>query len=288
MQLALGTAQFGLTYGVANSSGQISQQSANEILELCRLEKINTLDTAISYGESEQCLGLVGVNDFSLITKLPSIPRECKNINSWVLEEVRTSLLRLKVSSIYGLMLHQPEDLLGNKGPEILKTLKDLKSKGVVEKIGISVYSPEQLSDIFSIHVFDIVQCPFNIIDRRLSDSGWLKKLSILGVEVHVRSCFLQGLLVMPRNRIPAQFQHWEGLWDIWHEWLEKNNTSSLEACISFVFSHTGINRLVVGVDSKLQLMEIILATQNIDKKKFPNIGSLDDNLINPSKWKPL
>lgn len=286
MRLALGTAQFGLAYGLANAEGQISQSSALEIIEYCKLIGLDTLDTAIAYGESEQCLGSAGVTNFNVITKLPCIPESCADIENWIMEEVDASISRLNSISLYGLMLHRPEQLLGPSGQEIMSALWSLKKSGIVQKIGISVYSPDEFTALFSEYSFDIVQCPFNLIDRRLVSSGWLEKLKMLGVEVHVRSSFLQGLLLMPRDKIPAQFSAWDSLWDDWHEWLVKHAVSPVDACIAFVLSHCNIDQVVVGVDSKFQLEQIVSAIECISIKGFPDISSLDSNLINPNNWK--
>jgi hypothetical protein len=287
MKLGLGTAQFGLRYGVANSRGQVSQEDINQILEFCKQIGIDTLDTAIDYGESEECLGRSGISDFSLVTKLPSIPDNCEDINAWILDQVKASLDRLKIDNIYGLLLHKPEQLFSKEGSEILKTLITLKETRIIKKIGISVYSPEEFTRLFSLYDFEIVQCPLNLIDRRLATSGWLEKLESQGVEVHIRSCFLQGLLLMPKIKIPSQFQVWSFLWDEWHDWLDNNRVSALEACIAFVLSHKSIDKAIVGVDSKNQLQEIASFDKSIIKK-FPDISNHDTKLINPSYWENL
>lgn len=286
MRLALGTAQFGLAYGIANTEGQISQSSALEILEYCKFIGLDTLDTAIAYGESEKCLGSLDVTSFNVVTKLPSIPEGCADIKNWIMEEVDSSISRLNTTNLYGLMLHRPEQLLGPYGQEIMSVLWSLKKSGAVKKIGISVYSPDEFTALFSKYDFDIVQCPFNLIDRRLVNSGWLSKLKVLGVEVHVRSSFLQGLLLMPRDKIPDQFRPWDSLWDNWHEWLVKHTVSPVDACIAYVLSHCNIDQVVVGVDSKIQLEQIISSIERTSIKVFPDISSLDSNLINPNDWK--
>ena len=288
MRLALGTAQFGAAYGVTNTKGQVSQYDAREILEYCKLLEIDTLDTAIAYGESEQCLGEIGVAGFGVVTKLSRIPKDCINVDEWILSEINGSLSRLNVKRIHGLMLHRPEELLGPHGEEILKSLIKMKKSGVIKKIGISVYSPDEFEALFTRYRFDIVQCPFNIIDRRLVNSGWLEKLKLLGVEVHVRSSFLQGLLLMPRAEIPDQFRAWDFLWDDWNEWLVENSVSPVDACIAYVLSYSNIDRVVVGVDSKVQLEQIVSAIDCSSINVFPDISSLDNNLINPSNWKAV
>ena len=134
-------------------------------------------------------------------------------------------------------------------------------------------------------HDFDLVQCPFNLIDRRLVSSGWLKTLKNSGVEVHVRSSFLQGLLLLPRNKIPQNFETWSSLWDLWHVWLEENAVSPIEACLAYALTESNIDQIVVGVDSAKQIQEIIRAMETPLIYSFPDISSLDDSLINPSNW---
>jgi len=288
LRIALGTAQFGLLYGVANTDGQVTQEDANEILAFCKLAGIDMLDTAIDYGESEQVLGRAGVSKFKVVTKLPSRPKNCRNVAESILSAVTDSLVRLKVKSIYCLMLHRPSELLGSDGQEIMQALKDLKDRKVVENLGISVYSPDEFEELFSCHVFDIVQCPFNIIDRRLVMSGWLDKLKDLGVEVHVRSSFLQGLLLISRDKVPKQFRTWDNLWNVWHKWIKENDISPVEGCLAYVLSHKKIDKVVVGVDKKQHLEQIVLAAQSSKIKSFPDLSNLDRNLINPSNWSNL
>lgn len=287
-RLALGTVQFGMSYGIANQKGQVSRLAAKEILELARKREIDTLDTAIAYGESEICLGEIGTQDYKLITKLPAIPDDCTYVNDWIKEQLQASLARLSVSKVYALMLHRPNQLLGPDGEAIYLALQSLKNSGVVEKVGISVYAPNELQLITDKYSIDIVQAPFNLIDRRLKNSGWLEKLKDLGVEIHTRSAFLQGLLVMPKETIPAKFSQWTNLFQIWHNWLVSNNFSAVQASLAFPLSFPEIDRVVVGVDSVGQLKQIIEATTKSINLEFPDMQSNEENLINPANWSNL
>ena len=142
MKLALGTAQFGMSYGINNMAGQVSQHTAQQILQYASLVGMHTIDTAIAYGNSERCLGLAGVDGFEVFTKLPSIPENCNNVEYWMLREVEGSLNRLDVTRLHGLMLHRPDQLYGPMGERILASLLRLKEAGLVRKIGVSVYDP--------------------------------------------------------------------------------------------------------------------------------------------------
>ena len=158
----------------------------------------------------------------------------------------------------------------------------------MVCKIGVSIYAEDELTDICSRYAIDIIQAPFNIFDRRIASSGWLERLSRQGVEVHTRSAFLQGLLLMPSNIRPTKFQRWQNLWTRWDAWLLENNISPLAACVCFALSQTGIDRVVIGVDSPEQLQEILAAANGKMPEIPANLFSNDLNLINPSRWADL
>ena len=288
MRLALGTVQFGLPYGVANKSGQVSRAEAKIMARLAFENGIDTLDTAMAYGESEKYLGEIGMENFKVVTKLPGIPNGCLDINNWIHEQVSSSLVRLGVDQVYGLLLHKSEDLLGPNGRELYRALDSLKEKGLVKKIGVSIYSPNELEALKNDFIFDLIQTPFNLIDQRLLHSGWMKKLKDSGVEIHTRSVFLQGLLLMKEIDIPPKFSPWKHLWKKWHDWLAENNVSALQGSLAFPLSFPEIARVVVGADSHQQLKEIINATSNLLNTGLPSLLSADENLINPVNWSKL
>lgn len=288
MRLVLGTVQFGLSYGVANKSGQVSPVEAKSMIELAFESGITKLDTAIAYGESEQCLGKVGIENFKVVTKLPAIPEESLDVAKWVKQQVDESLSRLGVSNVYGLLLHRSQDLLGSNGRELYTALNLLKQRGLVKKIGVSIYGSNELDLLKMDFNFDLVQAPFNIIDQRLLISGWLQRLKDDDVEIHARSAFLQGLLLMKQADIPKKFLPWSDLLNNWHSWLDDNNISALQASLAFPLSFPEIDNVVVGADSYSQLVEIINTSNNVLNSELPNLSCSDESLINPANWSKL
>jgi aryl-alcohol dehydrogenase-like predicted oxidoreductase len=284
-RVALGTVQFGLSYGVANQVGQVSRASAKAMLELAAGHGVDTLDTAIAYGESEACLGEAGTGRFKVVSKLPALPDGCTAVDAWVQEQLALSLARLGACSLYGLLLHRPDQLLEAGGAALYRALQRLKETGQVEKIGISIYDPRQLDILLPPHKFDLVQAPLNLVDRRLHASGWLQRLKDEGVEVHTRSAFLQGLLLMPKPAIPARFAPWTELWDRWHAWLASHELSAVQACLAYPLSLAGVSRVVVGADSVGQLSEILLAGAAGSCHDFPDLQCDAEDLINPARW---
>ncbi len=287
-RLALGTVQFGINYGISNKVGQVSRKDAKAMLQLASYSGIDTLDTAIAYGDSETCLGEAGTQDFKVITKLPSLPENCSDVSAWVYQQVVASLSRLGLNNIYGLLLHRSEQLLSPNGSALYKTLQTLKDKGLVQKVGVSIYDPSELAALAPKFSFDLVQAPFNLIDRRIYLSGWLQRLKDSGVEIHTRSAFLQGLLLMTRNNIPKKFSPWDDLWDKWFRWQLEHNISASQACLAFPLSFQQIDRVVVGAESVNQLEQIVSNANVHLKNMAPFLQCDDEKLINPSIWDAL
>ena len=287
-RLALGTAQFGLNYGIANQAGQVLVRDVATILDCAAAAGLDTLDTAIAYGDSEDRLGQIGVNQWQIVSKLPQLPDRSLDVSAWVRASVMGSLERLKVSCLGGLLLHHPADLLGSQGDALYAAMAELKSLGVVKKIGISIYQPDELDTLLEHMAFDVIQAPFNILDRRLIDSGWLGRLRDLGVELHVRSVFMQGLLLMPSALRPAKFQRWQPLWDEWERWLSVHQLTPLEACLRYALSFNEIRRVIVGVDTPGQLKEIMTAASGNLPPVSVGLRSTDVALLNPSNWHQL
>ena len=287
-RIALGTVQFGMCYGIANQSGQVTNSEARKILEFAQAQGLKALDTAIGYGKSEKVLGALGVAQWELISKLPTKTLYNVDVARWVHNSVKDSLKRLGVPHLYGLLLHDSHQLLGHNGEELYQSLISLKEQQLVQKVGISIYSPDELDLVLDKYEIDIVQAPFNVFDQRLVETGWLKCLHNRGIEVHTRSAFLQGLLLMDTDNRPEKFNKWSPQWQSWHEWLVAHDLSPLSACLGFVLSHSEINRVVVGVDSLTHLQEIMAGvlepSVNIPKRFISD----DLDLINPSRWSRL
>jgi len=288
MKLAVGTVQFGLDYGVGNKSGQTPFNEVCEILNLALRNHVNTLDTAMAYGESETILGKVGVINWNVITKLPGIPSDCADISNWVAEQFNKSLLKLNKDKVFGLLLHSPYQLLDIHGEELYGSLTELKSKGLIKKLGISIYSPTELPPIIEKFDIDLVQAPVNLFDRSMENTGLGYKLKERGIEVHARSVFLQGLLLMKPVSRPQKFSKWHKAFEAFDKWLAINNISPLEATLKYVDQLSFVDKLIVGVDSKVHLEQILSAlnSSNVDVPVF--FDHEDTRLINPSKWPEL
>ena len=285
-KLALGTVQFGMRYGI-NKNNIFKQSEISEILKIAQLNKINTLDTAIAYGNSQLRLGREDIKNFNVISKIPKILIE-KDIDKWVEKSIDESLKKLNKNQLYGILIHDIEDLNKNYSDLLYKTLIKLKEEKKVKKIGVSIYSPSDLDHIVNNFDIDIVQSPFSIFDRRLDSSGWMKRLTDRNIEIHVRSIFLQGLLLMNFNEIPKKFKNWSNLFKQWDRETSKTGICKIGACLQFVLSQDSISKVIFGIDNISQLNEIINKSNLTTKYKLSDFSCEDESLLNPSMWKNL
>ena len=288
-KLALGTAQFGMDYGLTNKSGKVHNDAAQDILNLAYENGINTIDTAIAYGDSEATLGRIGVTSWQVITKLPAVPINVSDIFEWVKLQTTESKKRLGVDRLYGILLHRPSQLLdGSRGVDLYRGLSYLKEIGSVEKIGISIYSPDELDCLNGYFNFDLLQTPLNLLDRRIIASGWLRDLKDRGIEIHARSIFLQGLLLITSDQRQNKFDRWSEIWSIYDDWISESKISRLEACLAYVLSNPDIDKVVIGMESVMHLAEILDAAKKNLKNYPENLSVKDEKLLNPSKWSTL
>jgi aryl-alcohol dehydrogenase-like predicted oxidoreductase len=195
-----------MKYGIAGS-GQMAATEVARVLRKAAEAGVELLDTAPAYGESESVIGKISLREpvGGVVTKVAVDAVSAADVRSSCLK----SLERLRRTSLYGLLVHRTNSLLELNGCEIWKELEALKEEGKVERIGVSVYSPQEMSVLLDKFPLDMIQVPLSVLDQRMIRSNLLKKAKDMGVEIHARSVFLQGILLMDEHSIP---KHLSGL----------------------------------------------------------------------------
>lgn len=290
MTLGLGTVQFGTDYGISNTTGKCPPEEVAKILRKADEIGIATLDTSPLYGSSEEVLGqkLPEEHTFQIVTKTPKfLDNEISDKNVKELEETFfMSLSKMKQSKIYGLLIHDCDNLLAKDGHRLIDKMIDLKDRGLVRKIGVSIYDYKQIDYLLDNFLIDLIQIPINVLDQRLLESGHLLKIKKAGVEVHARSVFMQGLLLMESDNLPTFFDSIKEPLDCYRRFLDKNNLSPVEAALSFVKSIREIDIILCGVCNLFQLNEIIEAYSICNNyENWDSFGLDNDEILNPSRW---
>jgi aryl-alcohol dehydrogenase-like predicted oxidoreductase len=280
-KIIIGTANFGLSYGIKPK--KIINKEILKILNYSSKIGIDTIDTAKNYGNSENIIGKHNGNKFKIISKLPKLDKKIKNVNLHIEKLILDTLKKLKCRSIYAILIHDPETLMNKNGKKIFNILQQLKQRGLITKIGVSIYDFSQINFLIKKYNLDILQVPFNIVDRRLIEKKILEKLNKKHIEIHIRSIFLKGLLL--KKNPPKKFIKWKNIWLSLKRYKKNSELKNLTYCIQFVKKYSKIDRIIIGVDTLGQFKEIIKEFKTKRKISIPNISSNDKKLINPSLW---
>ena len=284
MKLSIGTAQFGMNYGICNTQGVVSIKEVKKIIKYCNSRNIYSIDTAQGYGKSHKVIGSLKLENFQITTKISNIRKnEIKNLESFVISQIEKILDDLKINQIYALLIHDTSELRGKFGLIFYNILQNLKKKKKFLKLGVSIYSKKELDLIIRKYKIDVVNLPLSVANQEFIKNSYLKKLKKKKIEIHARSIFLQGLLLSKYNRLPQRFKKNKFFLE-WHEWLQMNNYNPLDASIAFVKQVKYIDKIIVGVDNFDQLKMIVKAYK---KKLRLNFKKFNQSLIlkKPFKW---
>ncbi|MCP4265414.1 MAG: aryl-alcohol dehydrogenase [Candidatus Brocadiaceae bacterium] len=293
MKLALGTAQFGMDYGISNQFGKTSSKEVESILQYANDNGIDTIDTASSYGNSESVLGMAfpKTHNFQIITKTPVFKN--KKISFKDAERLKVtlfdSLKRLKQERVTGLLIHHAEDLLVEGGEFLFRAMQELQEEGFVEKIGVSVYTEQQIDLLTEKYKFDIFQIPINVLDQRLIEGGQLAKLKERNVELHARSIYLQGLLLMAPSLIHTFFSPIKPLLYKYRKLLDSMELSPADGALCFIREIPEIDCINIGVNNLGQLRDNLSSFNKSFTfslyKRFKEFSVKNDKYLNPVLW---
>jgi len=282
-RIVLGGAQLGLPYGILNGGETLSSEEVARILDTAVGHGIDSIDTAIAYGQSESVIGETAQNRFNIISKLPPLPSEVSNVSEWVLMQVDASLARLNCKSLDALLLHRPQDLVEQHGAELYAAINSLRIKKIIQRFGISIYAPDELDGIIGKFDIDVVQAPLNVFDRRIL--GVIDQLTAQNIEVHVRSVFLQGVLIVSPKDRPQRFQPWSEHFSRFDTWVLSTGVSAMACCLAFALQQPGVAKLVIGTTSAESLTEIMNSVPNRHLEVPADLQSSSEQLIDPRVW---
>jgi aryl-alcohol dehydrogenase-like predicted oxidoreductase len=289
MKIGLGTVQFGLDYGISNDRGRTGPDEVARILKIARAHGIDVLDTAPAYGTSEAVLGTchAAMTGFRIVTKTPRFdPANLPGDNADALENsLRASLERLATTSVYGLLFHRTSDLWSPGGDLLMARARACRAAGLVQKLGVSVYNAQEIDAILDLPGIDLVQVPINVLDQRLLASGHLDRLKAAGIEIHARSVFLQGLLLMEPTALPPALANARRPLEAFRANAHQRSLSPLEAALGFVLGVPQIDVALCGVNDAAQLQTICGRVTALPPEEFAGLAQADPALLDPSQW---
>ncbi|MDR2591731.1 MAG: aldo/keto reductase [Chitinispirillales bacterium] len=285
MKLCLGTVQFGLDYGINNARGKVPADEVSRILKFAGDSGIDMLDTAGAYGDSESVLGEAMAKigeEFRIITKYPA------NTEIRPLQRIDASLSQLKIERIYGYLFHNYSIFCERR--DYIDDFVKIKESGKSERIGFSLYYPSEAEYILKNSVpCDIVQIPYSIFDQRFA--YLFPELKARGIDIHVRSIFLQGLFFMAPEKLDAGFDSVKSKLTEINRLAEAHSINIAALCLAFAHHNPDISYIVIGVDSLDNLKSNVdscemIKTVDIPYDVFEGFAVGDENIILPFNWR--
>lgn len=291
-RLVLGTAQFGMRYGIANKIGQPDFLSVQSIVAEVWESGVREFDTAQAYGESERVLGKVlrslGIaREAKVISKLhPAIDHQDSNALNLALQQ---TLARLGLPKLYGLMLHT-EDFLDIWETGLKDTLDKFIEQGLVERIGVSVYSPQKAARALRTNGISLVQLPSNLLDRRFEKAGVFHEAKSFGKEIYVRSVFLQGLLLMSDSDLPASMRFATTVAKRLINFANETGFSLKQLALGYVRSAYPEQKVLLGCETLEQVRENLEiwskeTPRDIVDRVRREFQDIPEKILNPSLW---
>lgn len=289
-KIQLGTVQFGISYGIANNQGQVSYESAKNIIASAVAEGVDTLDTAAAYGNSEEVLGralteLELQSKIKVISKVPPVSDQKLTFNEserFISESVEKSLIRLQRDYLDVCLFHREEDI------KYITVLEKLKAQGLIKGYGVSLNSTEYCEEVLNKEI-KFVQLAYNILDKRYD--SFLSNAYANGMKIFTRSLYLQGLLLMPESSIKPFLKDVIPVRRALEELAGSMGIKMPELCVRFVSSNRAVTSILTGVDNLEQLQENI---QVIRKGSLPDdiiaeinkiVPVLSEELLMPTNW---
>ena len=294
MNLSIGTAQFGLDYGITNKRGKVEMKEMRSIVREAHLSGINRIDTAHAYGSAQKRLGMMSadIHGFKITTKvgvgIDEDEMSTKQIRDHLARQLEASLFDLESEKVDTLLLHTSTCMTKSHRNGVLDFLHEVKEQGIARRIGVSVYSQSELDEDY-VAGLDVVQLPLSIYNQSMLHDGSVQYLNGLGISIQVRGVFHQGLLLCKADAWPKWInEYWKQRQRSIETCVEQKKGSLVAAALGFIQSVAGIDTVVVGVCSKRELQSIVEAwDEPIDLPEtllaFP--AGRDDGFCDPRKW---
>jgi aryl-alcohol dehydrogenase-like predicted oxidoreductase len=283
-RIILGTAQFGLNYGISNSSGKLDKKDVFKLFDKAFEYGVSILDTAEVYGNAHALIGEYNKRQtkFLINTKL-------KIVNSNIKKQIDQLLLDLNVDVINTFMFHSPSGYF-DANSKIIESLNEIKNSGKINNIGISLYTNEDILRTLDESIVSIIQAPFNLLDNNFQRKSVFNNLENHHKEIHVRSIFLQGLFLKEESKIPNVLKplliYIQKLKDI----ANNEGLTIEQLALAYVVAQKKINNIIIGVDNLFQLENNIQLLEKklsrATKKLIDEIDVNESNLLYPYNWK--
>jgi aryl-alcohol dehydrogenase-like predicted oxidoreductase len=283
-KIVIGTANFSGKYGFLNTK-EIDSLEISEIMNLAQIMGINHFDTAKSYGNAEEVLGSKLDKSQPMIIDSKFNKKLCLSVDM-IVRAAHDTIEKVGVTKISTLYLHNFELIAADAQNIVKNGLEKVLELGLASHIGVSVYTQSELTNAKKLYpLFTHFQIIENICDRRLNSSSEIIEFVESGHFINVRSIFLQGILLSDPNRLQDKFKLAFDAINGLHQYADLKKVSRLDLCLAYANSIKWASKIVVGVDSKKQLEEILESNYELTSNWQNEIPTIPSSLLDPRFW---
>jgi aryl-alcohol dehydrogenase-like predicted oxidoreductase len=287
-KIVLGTVQFGLEYGVNNTSGKPNSETVFAILDFGYQNSLRYLDTAEAYGDSQEIIGKYhqqSNNKFDVITKFSA---NRKDLPENIYNRIKHNIKTLSVDYLYGYMFHSYSDFETSYEYH-MDGIQRAKNKGLVQKFGVSIYTNKEFENIINCEEIDFIQLPFNLLDNASHRKDLILSAKQKGIEIHTRSVFLQGLFFKQKSSLSPKLRPLLPYLNKIEEISLKTKLSISELALNYSIQQADIDYVLLGVETLSQLESNILSLKKeLSLETMQEVNEISVNeieLLNPSNW---
>ena len=288
-KICIGTPQFSGLYGLTNKNKKkFKLKDIKNFFKLLKKNQINFIDTALAYEKAEKniILSKADLSDFNITTKIPR-PYKLSNYEEIIIKKISQSQKNYKIKKFYSVLLNDCKNLQKNEIKKILNVFNLLKKKNLTKNVGFSIYDQKEYKKIIKFFNPDILQVPANIFDRTFLTKKFLSEIEKKKIKLHVRSIFLQGILLSKMKFIDQKFTKWKKIFYDLEIFCRYNNISKIDLATNFILNYPSIEKIVVGFNNKneflqfLKIKKVDIKIPNFINKKEKSINKL----IKPYNW---
>ncbi len=284
-KLIIGSANFGLNYGIKNHFNKLSFEKIKKILKYAEKNKIQMVDTASSYGDAELKIGKVKLKNFKYISKVKITKKKKEDIKQEIHRQFNRTLKNLNQKKIYGVLIHNLLRLNNYQIKSAFEFLYLLKKNKKILKLGFSTYGDYKIKFILSRFNVDIIQTSVNVLDNRAFSKDLLKLYKRKKIKIHARSVFLQGLLISQKLKAPKKIRNdWKKNKKIWFDFCDKKKSKPIRLALNYVLQKKNVDKIILGFDLKDQLVNILNMKHKKIKLTHLNFKKTD-KIVNPFMW---
>ena len=283
-KLGLAAAQFGLDGMGASPRARSPQIETRDILNIAARARLSVLDVSGVYGSAETILGDLMPRPVPFRVTLSAVRAD--RGPDFVENEARASLRRLGVERADAIIVSSPSELFGPHGAALWDRLARMKDQGLFAKIGVAAHASDDPVGVARRFKPDILQAPASLLDQRLLADGSLSRIAGMGIEVQLRSIFLNGLLFLPPDRVPAQLKGASGRLSRVRRMIAEGRSDPLQAALGFALSRPEASAVLVGATTAAELSAVVAAASSPPPDLDWDDMAIDDPVaLDPRRW---